>query len=38
MSSRSNHDSGSVFGVVFLIVWMGAAVVTINAKLLKSKV
>jgi len=36
-TANSSEDSGIVFSAIFIIVWLGAGVVTINTKLLGGK-
>ncbi|PBJ68013.1 terbinafine resistance locus protein (yip1) [Trypanosoma cruzi] len=36
--SAATHQGGLIFSAVFVLVWVGAAVVTLNAKFLGSKV
>lgn len=37
-SIQSSKDSEIVFATIFVIVWLGASVITLNAKLLKANV
>jgi hypothetical protein len=34
VASKDTADSGAIFGGVFVIVWLGSAVVTVNGQLL----
>ena len=35
---NSKNDANSIFGAVFCLIWIGAAIVTLNAKLLKGEI
>ena len=37
LSISSTNESDIIFGTIFVVIWLGASILTLNAKLLKGK-